>query len=167
MASSARQGRFPARGLGHDARVDGRGHHLHHPEAPTGSHRRFLTDSRNIDDQLCRRRPHDAVDGWRFAVGLRLVSRSSPASPETWGEQTDVHESADSDWVLLGMLTRTCGPVVMRGFPALCSLRVGSTVAHDFDGTIPSCVNPSFATNCWRKSGKPFPTAPPTPVWPV
>jgi hypothetical protein len=35
------------------------------------------------------------LDGRGLAVVLRLVLRSAAASPETWGEQTDVHESAD------------------------------------------------------------------------
>jgi nitrate reductase alpha subunit len=47
------------------------------------------------DDQLRLGSADAAVDGWRIALVLRLVLRSAAASPETWGEQTDVHESAD------------------------------------------------------------------------
>jgi nitrate reductase alpha subunit len=56
----------------------------------------FLAHSSHVHGQLRRRQPLPEPDWWRVHELLRLVLRlAAVSSPQIWGEQTDVPESAD------------------------------------------------------------------------
>ena len=99
----ARRDYQQVRGLGGFVRVElGRGQrdrrrrqHPHHQEAWPGPHHRLLADPGDVDGQLRRGQPLPVADRRRLHELLRLVCDLPPSSPQTWGEQTDVPESAD------------------------------------------------------------------------
>ena len=96
IPAGARQGRIPPRLLGRGQRDHGRRQPPHHPAPRAGPHRRVSRRFRPCPCSATR-------PGARFCQLMGGVSLSfydwycdlPPASPEIWGEQTDVAESAD------------------------------------------------------------------------
>ena len=92
-----------ARGLGGFVRVDlgrserdhRRRQRLHREGIRPRPHRGFLADPGDVDGELCGRIALSVADRRRASELLRLVLRPAPIEPQTWGEQTDVPESAD------------------------------------------------------------------------
>jgi nitrate reductase alpha subunit len=95
LPERARPGRLRALELGRGQRDHRRGQRLHDQEARPGPGHRLLADPGHVDGQLRRRQPLPEPDRRRLHELLRLVLRPAPSSPQVWGEQTDVPESAD------------------------------------------------------------------------
>ena len=96
LPERARPGRLRALELGRGQRDRRRGQRLHHQEVRPGPRHRLLADSGDVDGQLRRRQPLPEPDRRRVHELLRLVLRpAAVVSPQIWGEQTDVPESAD------------------------------------------------------------------------
>ena len=92
----ARPGRLRALQLGRGQRDDRRGQHPHDQAARAGPHHRLLADPGDVHGQLRRGQPLPVADRRRLHELLRLVLRpAAVVSPQVWGEQTDVPESAD------------------------------------------------------------------------
>ncbi len=60
-----------------------------------GSHCRFLADSSDVHGFLCGRDTLLVFDRWNLLSFYDWYCDLPPSSPQVWGEQTDVPESAD------------------------------------------------------------------------
>ncbi len=95
LPEGPRQGRLPPHHLGHGARADGGGQHLHRQEARPRPRLRLLTDPGDVDAQLRGRRRFLQLFGGVNLSFYDWYCDLPTAFPEIWGEQTDVCESAD------------------------------------------------------------------------
>ena len=98
-----RKGRVRPRQLGRGERDHRRCERIHRADSRPGQGHRFFADPRDVDGQLRGRNPLSQPFGRRVHVVLYdWYCDLPPASPMTWGEQTDVPESAD--WYNSGYL---------------------------------------------------------------
>ena len=100
--SEARARRLRSRRLGRSQRDHRRRERLYRQELWPGPRVRLLADPGDVDGELRGRRALSVAARRRLHVVLRLVLRPAAVDPQTWGEQTDVPESAD--WYNSGFL---------------------------------------------------------------
>ena len=91
----ARQGRLRPRVLGRGRRADRRCPRAHDPAPRPRPDRRLLADPGDVDGLLRRRHPLPLADRRRLPHFYDWYADLPPASPQVWGDQTDVPESAD------------------------------------------------------------------------
>ena len=95
LQEPARPGRLRPFQLGRGHRDHRRGQRLHRQDLRSGPGDRLLADPGHVDGQLRRRRPLPVADRRVCLSFYDWYCDLPPASPQIWGEQTDVPESAD------------------------------------------------------------------------
>ena len=95
LPAGARPGRLRALELGRGQRNRRRGQRPHHQEARPRPHHRLFADSRDVDGELCGGQRYLSLIGGVCMSFYDWYCDLPPSSPQVWGEQTDVPESAD------------------------------------------------------------------------